>query len=38
VVAYLLLLLHALDLGRRVLPRACWIARLERRWVELWMR
>ena len=38
VVAYLSVLLRALDLGRRVLPRACWVARLEHRWVDLWLR
>ena len=38
VVAYLLVLLHVLRLLGVFLPRACWVARLERRWTDLWMR
>jgi hypothetical protein len=38
VVAWLLVLLHAFRLLQAVLPRACWVARLERRWIDLWMR
>ena len=38
VVAYLLVLLYAFRLLRGVLPGACWAARLERRWTDLWMR
>jgi hypothetical protein len=37
-VVYLLVLLHAFALLRAVLPRAFGLARLEHRWVELWMR
>ena len=38
VAAYLVLLLHLFGLVRLVLPRACWVARLDRRWIDLWLR
>ncbi len=38
VVAYLYLLLHALELLGRLFPRACGPARLRRRWTDLWRR
>ena len=38
VAAYLVLLLQVFGLVRLVLPRACWVARLDRRWIDLWMR
>jgi hypothetical protein len=38
VVAYLLALLHGFALVRALLPRICWVARLERRWIDLWLR
>ena len=38
VVVYLLTMLHALRLLGSLLPKACWVARLERRWTDLWMR
>ena len=38
VVIYLLVLLHAFALVRAVMPRVCRVARLERRWLDLWMR
>jgi hypothetical protein len=37
VVAYLLVLLHAFGLVLALLPRSCWVARLERRWTDLWI-
>jgi hypothetical protein len=38
VVGYLFVLLHAYALARAMLPRAGWMARLDHRWVDLWMR
>ena len=38
VVAYLVVLLNGFGLLRLVLPRACWLTRLDRRWTDLWMR
>jgi hypothetical protein len=38
VVAYLYLLLHTLGLLSRLFPRVCGLARLHRRWTDLWMR
>jgi hypothetical protein len=37
-VVYLLVLFRAFALLRAVLPRAFWLARLEHRWIDLWMR
>ena len=37
-VAYLFTLLHTLALLRAVLPRNCLLARLEHRWIDLWIR
>jgi hypothetical protein len=36
-VAYLLGLFYALALVRTVLPRVCWVTRLEHHWIGLWM-
>lgn len=36
--AYLVVLLNGFGLLRLVLPRACWLTRLDRRWTDLWMR
>ena len=38
IVTYLLVLFHGFALLRAGLPRALWLARLEHRWIELWMR
>ena len=38
IVTYLAVLLHGFALLRAALPRALWLARLEHRWIELWMR
>jgi hypothetical protein len=38
VVVYLLLLFHVLALLRAVLPGRFWMAQLERRWIDLWLR
>jgi hypothetical protein len=38
VVAYLLILFQAFAAVRAMLPRACWVGRLDRRWTDLWMR
>jgi hypothetical protein len=38
VVAYLLALLHVFRLTGTLFSRACWVRRLERRWIDLWMR
>jgi hypothetical protein len=37
-VAYLLGLFYAFALLRTVLPRVCWVTRLEHHWIGLWMR
>ena len=37
-VGYLFILFHAFALARALFPRVCWIARLDRHWVDLWMR
>jgi hypothetical protein len=33
-----LFLFHALAAVLAMLPRACWVGRLDRRWTDLWMR
>jgi hypothetical protein len=38
VVGYLLLLLHAWDAVRWAFPRARWVARIDQKWTDLWMR
>ena len=38
VVGYLFVLLHTYALARAMLPRAGWMARLDHRWDDLWMR
>jgi hypothetical protein len=38
IVTYWLILLHGFGLLRAMLPRGFWLARLEHRWIELWMR
>jgi hypothetical protein len=38
VVAYLLTLLQAFAAIQRLLPRVRWLARVDRRWTDLWMR
>ena len=38
VVAYLLAWFYAFAVLRAVLPRACWVVRLERHWIGMWMR